>query len=56
LDGIQRRLGSRGDAQLLEDIPEMGFDCIAADVKLLRDLAVARPGRDLLEDFPLPIG
>jgi len=42
--------------EIPEDIPEVDFYRVAADVKLQRDLAVARTGRHEFENFPLPIG
>jgi hypothetical protein len=37
------RLGSGTDTQLSIDVPEMGLNCLVADVQPLGDLAVGRP-------------
>ena len=44
------------DAELFEDVLEVGSDGVGRDPELACDLAVGRAVRDRLEDFPLSRG
>src|SRR5262245_51581772 len=58
-DGLEVKmceLRARADAELAEDVAEVGGDCARAEEELRSDLAVAEPLRDEVCDLQLLLG
>jgi hypothetical protein len=52
---VEHKFHAAGNSELLEDVEEVVFDGMFAEMKLLGDLAVVQPVGDERNDLMLPV-